>query len=315
MKYNRRNLLSLASAAAVTSLVPSISSGKQLIKSRPAFSDYKSRVIAVLLQNQRIYNPSLIPQMRKLFQETTLWDFVSIQPTVSKEYATALNFGLSNIEYITKITSETVPINLSISSNLVDMEKFVLESFRKKSPISLIDGISQDAWNEKKIVKWISGDLACKCFANRLLNSFSGMSKNLIVSTDFLNALKNNSEFIQTNESHPEKISRVGTWFVEKPNEEIEGLKNDIQFTIYTDPSFKDNPFSSTQTMIFSDEYLNRGLVFMPCYLKDKDTLVCGISTPIPEYIGIIRHCFYTLEATIPFLPKNMICRSELKCN
>ena len=96
--------------------------------------------------------------------------------------------------------------------------------------------------------------------------------------------------------------------------DEIEGLKNYVQVTIYTDPFLKDAPVSSTTTMIFSDEYLNRGLVFMPYYLKDKDTLICGISTPMPEYIGIMRHNFYTLEAPTPYLPKNMICRSELKC-
>lgn len=278
MKLNRREVLSFGAAGLGTACLPVIAGASSVPKAegglaRLAKPNYRENIITVLLENQRRHKPSLIPQMRALFTNTCLWNFVTIQVADADEsHAYQIEYkqiddGICKGQVLLSFTTTKIPIDKRMTeiSDSIYMDRAVIGALRASVNAERSE-LSNNTHNTLRELS-LSLEICTHHFANVIHRQTLRGCANRVITSPVIAALYGISSVFVPCEPKPERLGKAGT---------LGG-----RFDIYSDVLY---PVNETLLLYNGEAPCDSGCVFMPYYLEDEYTLRYGITKPKSDY-------------------------------
>jgi len=259
---DRREALKGMGAMAAAPFIPMSAQGGTTDKNKKK-GTYKEIAIACLLENQRRHNPKLIPEMRRLFTDTHLWDLVSIQPSIRDEaFAYYMNIRpdkQDSSELRLSIESEVVKVDKVMNSDLAAMERSIVKELHKHASCRFCK------WT-KDIKECFEGTYIANVEISNVIHrkNSRGDANRIITSPEFAFIYESASAgFDFSTKDDKPGIVRSGS------------IAN--RWRLY-----KDELFPKKESLIFykGDSHIEAGCIFVPFYLEDRYTLRYGIVFP-----------------------------------
>lgn len=268
---DRREALKGMSVMAAAPFIPMSAQGSVTDKNKKK-GTYKERAIACLLENQRRHNPKLIPEMRRLFTDTHLWDLVSIQPSIRDEaFAYYMNIRpdkQDSSELRLSIESEVVKVDKVMNSDLAAMERNIVKELYKHAWRCFHNSDKSMTIKERFESLYIE-NVGISNIIHR--QNLRGGANRIITSPEFASIYESSSSDCFLTKDCKPGIFRSKTianrWWL-----------------------YKDELFPKNESLIFyrGDSNMDAGCIFVPFYLENRYTLRYGIVFPsIAFYINL----------------------------
>jgi hypothetical protein len=235
---------------------------------------YKERIINTLVENQRLHNPDLIPQIRNIFDNTCLWDWISIQPARRNLLQV---FKLENLNGYRK-EIKSVKVEITKRFNVTNLDWEIIKEIESccSERITTWDFDSWNLWPNWTIKPFCDGLM-------HLIAKTSFDANNIITSSEIASVL----ESITIGYKHNSVLKSIKSKIVESKC--IEGFvkSGDInnRWRLYK----KENIQSDIALIHAGTSWLDRVCVFTPCYLEDENTLIGGFLMCKPHYFNLIH--------------------------